>query len=158
MAKKDKKGKDKEQSSDLVIAEPAAPFETNADDTDANLTGDGIIVPPPTPSSQYELELNFEPIPPKLSTVEDLQIPLVRKNGIKLCIDVLAEYFQCEDYKFNLFQFWFLDVVTDCLWKVQDEFRFPDKFQKTVLEWILFIFDKMRGMHKSKTTKAHMTF
>lgn len=77
--------------------------------------------------------------------MDNLKIPEVRRNGVKLCIDVLAEYFQCQDYKFNHFQFWFLDVVTDCLWKAQDEFRFPDQLQKVVLSWILFIFDKMRG-------------
>lgn len=148
MAKKDKKSKTKKEKSKLVVTEPPPTSATDLKDneTDLNLTTDDITVPPPTPSSQFGLELSFQGLPSKLPNVDNLKIPVVRRNGIKLCIDTLAEYFQCQDYKFNHFQFWFLDVVTDCLWRAQDEFRFPDKLQKTVLNWILFIFDKIRGL------------
>lgn len=148
MAKKNKQEKNKTQKPNLTIVDPASATALNTKDneTEANLTGIDITVPPPTPSSQIGLGLNFQFLPPKLPSTDELKIPLVRRNGIKVCIDTLAEYFQCNDRKFNLFQFWFLDVVTDCLWKVQDEFRFPDELQKTVLDWILFIFDKMRGV------------
>lgn len=154
MAKKDKKGKSKKLKQ-TSIPDPfsAPPLDIQNDDIEANLIAVDIVVPPPTPSSQFGLEIDFQPLPPKLPDVSDLKIPLVRKSGIKQCIDILAEYFQCYDYKFNLFQFWFLDIVTDCLWKVQDEFRFPDSLQKTVLEWILFVFDKMRGMHSNPVSK-----
>lgn len=103
-------------------------------------------VPPPTPSSDFGFEYTFKPLPDELPSAVNLKVPLVREKGVKICIELLADYFGCKDYNFNLFQFWFLDVLTDCLWKVQDEFGFPDHLQKVVLEWILYIFDVIRGL------------
>lgn len=144
MAKKNKKEKKKEKPITVnTDTTPTPATESKDDETDI---ADNITVPPPTPTSQFDFEVNFQALPFQLPNVEKLDIPVIRKTGIKLCVDTLANYFQCQDYKFNLFQFWFLDVVTDCLWKAQDEFRFPDVLQKTVLSWILFVFDKIRGL------------
>lgn len=144
MAKKNKKDKKKKSKLELVVADPT-PISLDLKENEVDVVEENITVPPPTPSSQIDYNINFQALPFQLPDVENLNIPMVRKTGVKLCIDTLAEYFQCQDYKFNLFQFWFLDVVTDCLWRAQDEFRFPDPLQKTVLNWILFVFDKLRG-------------
>lgn len=148
MAKKDKKLKKKKEKSKPVITEsiPASTTNLKANETETNLTADDIAPPPPTPSSQFDFELNFQTLPNKSINLDNLKIPEVKRDGIKLCIDTLADYFQCQDYKFNPIQFWFLDTITDCLWKAQDEFRFPDQLQKIVLNWILFIFDKIKGL------------
>lgn len=106
-------------------------------------------VPPPTPTSDYGFDYTFEPLPATLPNLDDVKIPLVRQQGIKTCIRILAEYLGCKEYKFNLLQFWFLDIVVDCLWKVQDEFKLPEKLQKTVLSWILYIVDVIRGKIKN---------
>lgn len=111
-------------------------------------------VPPPTPTSQYGFDYSFEPLPATLPNLDNVTIPLVRQEGIKTCIRILAEYFGCKEYKFNLLQFWFLDIVVDCLWKVQDEFKLPEKLQKTVLSWILYIIDVIKGKFKLSTKIA----
>lgn len=105
----------------------------------------GANVPPPTPCSDFGFEYSFLPLPQELPGVDKLKVPLVREKGVKICIELLADYFGCKDYNFSLFQFWFLDILTDCLWKTQDEFQFPDELQKTVLEWVLYIFNVIRG-------------
>lgn len=107
-------------------------------------------VPPPTPTSDFGFEYTFKPLPDELPSAANLKLPLVREKGVKICIELMAEYFGCKDYNFSLFQFWFLDVITDCLWKAQDEFGFPDHLQKVILEWILYIFDVIRGGNNSK--------
>lgn len=106
-----------------------------------------IMVPPPTPASPILFEYYIEPLPDELPNLVRKNLPVVREKGVKLCMELLSKYFGCAEYKFNLVQFWFLDMVTDCLWKVQDEFRLPEALQKTVLEWILHIFDKIRGTY-----------
>lgn len=108
-------------------------------------------VPPPTPSSDFGFENTFKALPDELPNTVNLKLPLVREKGVKICIELLADYFGCKDYSFSLFQFWFLDVMTDCLWKAQDEFGFPDYLQKVVLEWILYIFDAIRGLTSFET-------
>lgn len=115
-------------------------------------------VPPPTPISGYDFDYSFEPLPATLPNLDDVKIPLVRQEGIKSCIRILAEYFGCKDYKFNLLQFWFLDIVVDCLWKVQDEFKLPEKLQKTVLSWILYIVDVIRGKVKFNTKYSYASY
>lgn len=140
--------KRKKREESAADSEVVPKVEPKPEEFDPNQAPDDIGGPPPTPSSQLGLEFKFEPLPCKLPGANDLKIPIVRATGVKLCIDALSEYFGCGEYKFNLFQFWFLDVVTDCLWRVQDEFRFPEELQRTVLGWILFIFDLMRGGSK----------
>ncbi|CAG9862834.1 unnamed protein product [Phyllotreta striolata] len=79
---------------------------------------------------------------PKI-TIHD--IPTVRKIGVKETIKILAKLFDCNYYTCNYPQFWFLDFITDCLWKVQDEFQFPVEQQIIILEWILYIFNLIRA-------------
>lgn len=101
-------------------------------------------VPPPTPE-QCILEYSYPSLPSPFPDLAKLDIPYVKEIGIKASLDLLAKYLNCADYKFNLIQFWFLDIITECLWRCQDEFQFPTDYQKLIIEWILYIFDLIRG-------------
>lgn len=104
-------------------------------------------VPPPTPE-QCILEYPYPTLPYPLPKVDTLDVPYIKEIGIKASLDNLAKHFHCTDYKFNLIQFWFLDIITDCLWRCQDEFQFPVAYQKIIIEWILYIFELIKGSYK----------
>lgn len=109
------------------------------------LTGEkNLIVPPSSPRGNFIVDRSIDSIPVKFNNVSDLNIPYIRILGIKKTIEILGEFFGCTIYKTNLIQFWFLDMVTDCLWKCQDEFMLDDTHQRFVLEWILYFFDMIR--------------
>lgn len=104
-----------------------------------------LIVPPSSPKSSFIYDKTIDTITDKIIDVSNLKIPYVRVLGIKNTIDILGEFFGCTIYKTSLPQFWFLDMVTDCLWKCQDEFMLNEEYQKSVLKWVLFLFDIIRG-------------
>lgn len=103
--------------------------------------------PPTTPDSEFSFEFKYEEIP-IFPDLDNLTIPIVKEIGIKACIEQLGEYFNCQHYKFNYLHFWFLDMITDCIWMCQDRFGFPDDITKLVLTWILFALDLVRGTLK----------
>ncbi|VEN50705.1 unnamed protein product, partial [Callosobruchus maculatus] len=74
-------------------------------------------------------------------------LPIVREVGVKAFIVYLSEQLGMNHYKTSLLQFWFLDVLTDVIWRAQDEFQFPDEHQKSILEWMSFVFDLIRSPH-----------
>ncbi|XP_076253566.1 uncharacterized protein LOC143191989 [Rhynchophorus ferrugineus] len=104
-----------------------------------SLEKDPPAVPPPTPR-ELITDCYVTILPTIPDSLDTLDIPYVRENGIRDSIQLLSDYFSCQHYKQNLVQFWFLDVVVDCLWKTQDEYRFQKEQQKTVLEWLMFVF------------------
>lgn len=101
--------------------------------------------PPATPVSQFDFEYNYSLFPQTFPEIENINLPVIREKGVKASIEELGEIFDCTDYKFNLIQFWFLDVIADCIWMAQDKYSFPEDIQKTILAWILFAFDLIRG-------------
>lgn len=101
--------------------------------------------PPSTPTGEFDFGFTFHTLPKTFRDVTNLQVPIVRKMGVKSCIAILGAYFDCTDYEFNFLHFWFLDVLTDCIWCAQDQYEFPEDQQKIVLSWILFFLDVIRG-------------
>lgn len=101
--------------------------------------------PPQTPNSEYEFENSISSLPIPFPDLTDLEIPCVREKGVKFCIQFLGNYFKCADYKYNLLQFWFLDIITDCLWTAQDDYNLSTELQKLVLKWVLYFIDLLRG-------------
>ncbi|CAG9834907.1 unnamed protein product [Diabrotica balteata] len=100
-----------------------------------------LPVPPTTPSNLIQ-DYEVAPVPahlPKLS-----KNPWVRNIGVKETIKRLADVYGCKQFKNNLVQFWFLDFLADCLWRVQDEYQFNEKQQQVVLDWVLFVFNLIR--------------
>lgn len=128
-----------EVSEPKYLTENALPIHTNFSETHKT------TIPPVSPKDLI-FEYPYMPLPKVFPKMKNLKLPYVREVGIKACIDRLAEYFRCADYKHNLIQFWFLDVVTDCLWRAQDEYQFPEKYQKIILEWVLYMFNLIRGI------------
>lgn len=111
--------------------------------------GPGLTVPPPTPASEFSFGDHFNAVSRQFRKFPDnFRLPYVREIGVKSCIDELSGYFNCTQYKIDAVQFWFLDVVTDCLWRVQDEFQFPEDYQKIILEWIIYVIDLIRGFYQ----------
>lgn len=108
--------------------------------------------PPKPPSSPRELITDcYISVLPKIpENISDLEIPFVRQVGVRDSIETLAPFFSCEDYRSNLVEFWFLDVIVDCIWKVQDEYRFPAEQQKCILEWVLFIIELIISKNMTK--------
>lgn len=105
------------------------------------------VVPPTTPrSDQFRFDFRYQRLPRVLLDLSTLEIPLIRECGIKRCIEELALYFGCTEYKFNYLQFWFLDILTDCIWRAQDRYEFPPDQQKIILSWILFALDIIGGI------------
>lgn len=102
-------------------------------------------VPPSSPREDLNFQI-YEPLQDNLPNLLNFKIPFIREIGIKATIDKLGEYFQCKNYKINLLHFWFLDIITDCLWRIQDEFNLIESDQKIVLEWIIFVFNLTRGI------------
>ncbi|KAK5645045.1 hypothetical protein RI129_006345 [Pyrocoelia pectoralis] len=106
------------------------------------------VVPPHTPNSEYAFDTNINTLPP-FPNLDKLRIPYIREKGIKYCIEHFGTFFNCTDYETNLLQFWFLDVVTDCVWFLQDEFRLPNEMQTIVLRWFLYFMDLLRNPRKN---------
>lgn len=102
--------------------------------------------PPPTPTSNFTFEYNINSIPKQFPQLANLDIPRIGDVGVKVSLERLAYFFDCPDYKSNLIQFWYLDIIADCLWRVQHTHNFPDDYQKIVLEWILFMFHLIQGL------------
>lgn len=101
-------------------------------------------VPPSSPQGDLNYTI-YDPLPITLPNVRNLKIPYVREIGVKTAIETLADHFQCNNYRINLLHFWFLDIITDCLWKAQEEFDLPESDQKIVLQWIIFLFNLIKG-------------
>ncbi|GJQ85031.1 hypothetical protein Trydic_g3692 [Trypoxylus dichotomus] len=97
-------------------------------------------VPPCTPDNIASLTMLPQAFPDAFPSFNDLTVPYVREIGIKACMHVLGEYLHCTNYAFNYLQFWFIDILVDCLWKTQDEYYLCEKEQKIVLEWIVYAF------------------
>lgn len=103
------------------------------------------IVPPSSPRESLNFS-TYEPLPSELPNVKNLKIPYIKEIGVKATIDKLGDYFRCNKHSCNLLHFWFIDIIADCLWRAQDEFNLPESDQKIVLEWIIFLFNLIRGM------------
>lgn len=101
-------------------------------------------VPPPSPR-YLNFENVYEPLPSRLPELRDLELPRIREIGVKKSIEFLGDSLKCDKYNGNLLHFWFLDILTDCLWRTQDEFKLPKSDQKIVLNWIIYIFNLIRG-------------
>lgn len=102
-------------------------------------------VPPPTPDSVFDFEIAGIPSVPTKLDAEDLEIPLVKDIGVKRCINYLGEFFNCKEFQHNMLQFWFLQMITDLLWRLQDKFCLPLDMQKVTLKWVLYMFNLVRG-------------
>ncbi|XP_018324763.1 uncharacterized protein LOC108736718 [Agrilus planipennis] len=102
-------------------------------------------VPSSTPKSEFMFNFPIETLPSEFPSINELEVPIIREIGVKSSIELLGDFFNCTDYKRNHLQFWFLDIVTDCLWRSQDDFRFPVDIQKRILEWILYMFKLIRS-------------
>nr|XP_023029022.1 uncharacterized protein LOC111517180 [Leptinotarsa decemlineata] len=106
----------------------------------------------PSPASTAELPSRADPLsrykvaplPDAFPKLNDVKLPFVRDVGVKVAIEKLSDILGCRDYKLNAIQFWFLDIIADCLWRAQDEFQFPDLQQKIILEWVLYTFNLVR--------------
>lgn len=105
--------------------------------------------PPPTPKELVS-DCYVTILPNFPDNVSNIEIPYVREIGIRESIGMLSSFFNCNDYKNNLVQFWFLDVIVDCIWRAQDEFRFAIREQKFILDWILFMFKLIRSRNMTK--------
>ncbi|KAJ3644011.1 hypothetical protein Zmor_026688 [Zophobas morio] len=112
-----------------------------------------LTVPPVTPSDAFAFNNELSQINRPFPKLADFKLPYIREVGVKASIDILSKHFSCLDYKYNAVQFWFLDVITDCLWKVQDEFQFPERYQKIIVEWILHVFDLIRDPQRNLSRK-----
>lgn len=99
----------------------------------------------PSCAREVFLEYTVNQLPDVFPKLKDLRLPRVRIIGVKASIEMLAEFFKCYDFKFNLLQFWFLDMMTDCLWRAQDDYQFPEMQQKIILEWVLYFFRLIKG-------------
>lgn len=111
-------------------------------------------VQPGSPRGDFDFESSYESVPDELPSLEDLNIPLVKQLGVKECIRILGNYFQCESYQTNMCHFWFLDILVDSLWKMQDDYNFTTHHQKIVMGWIIFIFNLLRGEYKKTTVNS----
>ncbi|KAF5308535.1 hypothetical protein FQR65_LT06200 [Abscondita terminalis] len=114
------------------------------------------VIPPQTPNSEFNFQETFKPIPP-FPNLDNLDIPYVRDKGVKYCISYFGDYFNCTDYKTNFLQFWFLDVLTDCVWCLQDKFQLPINVQKIVIDWFLTFVDLIRNPRRNLSRKAFFT-
>ncbi|XP_044755667.1 uncharacterized protein LOC123314441 [Coccinella septempunctata] len=103
-----------------------------------------LIVPHSSPKSNIIFHKYVDTLPEKTNVIENLDIPYIRILGIRNTVKHIGEFFGCTLYKTSLLQFWFLDMVTDCLWKCQDEFTLNDQNQKCVLSWVLYVFNIIR--------------
>lgn len=100
-------------------------------------------VPPPTPSYDMDFERNLEI--PVINVGQIDEIPEVQEEGIKFTIENLGRRLGCDNYEYDLIQFWFLDILTDCMWKAQDIFQFTSIEQKIILKWVTEIFKIIAG-------------
>nr|CAI5854949.1 unnamed protein product [Callosobruchus analis] len=102
---------------------------------------------PPSPRN-CTADIEAIALPPTFPKIDQSKtLPLVREIGVKAFIEYLSEQLGLKDYKVSLLQFWFLDILTDIIWRAQDEYQFPDEHQKSILEWIFFVFDLIRSPH-----------
>lgn len=121
-------------------------FATEPDSSTASTTYTSLpSVPPTTPAASFSFSHMFSQLKSTFSHLQDTTFPYVREIGVKRFIDYLGNLLQCPDYKVNLVQFWFLDVITDCVWQMQDEHYFSDEYQIIVVQWILFVIDLIKG-------------
>lgn len=101
-------------------------------------------VPPTTPKA-LNFENIYESIPTPLPDIEKLKLPYVRVIGVKKTLQILGDFLKCDKYNQNLLHFWFLDILTDCVWRTQDDFNLLESDQKIVLNWIIYIFNLIKG-------------
>lgn len=114
------------------------------------------LVPPSSPKEVF-FEYTVNSLPDTFPKLRDLRLPRVRMIGVKASIEMFAQMFKCYEFKLNLLQFWFLDMLTDCLWRAQDEYQFPETQQKVILEWVLYFFKLIRGklFFESNVMQSH---
>ncbi|XP_044271456.1 reticulocyte-binding protein 2 homolog a-like isoform X2 [Tribolium madens] len=91
-----------------------------------------FTVPPTTPAAQFSFSHIISPIVYPFPKLDNFKFPYIRENTA---------------------QFWFLDLLTDCLWKLQDEYHFPEHYQKIIIEWILFVLDLIRDPQRNLSRK-----
>ncbi|XP_019876369.1 uncharacterized protein LOC109604284 [Aethina tumida] len=113
----------------------------------ADVTSAEQPIPPPpnSPNEQFSFNLECEQLPYISSRLDGIQLPVIRETGVKACIDYLSEYFDCSRYKISTSQFWFLDIFTDWLWRLQDEYYFPEEHQKLILQWLIYVLNLIRN-------------
>ncbi|XP_050505670.1 uncharacterized protein LOC114331115 isoform X2 [Diabrotica virgifera virgifera] len=115
---------------------------THGDISENEVCSNHLPVPPSTPSNLIQ-DYEVTPVPARLPKLT--KNPWVRKSGVKETIKRLAEVYGCKQFQYNLIQFWFLDFLADCLWRVQDEYQFNEKQQQVVLDWVIFVFNLIRA-------------
>lgn len=102
------------------------------------------LVPPSSPKEIF-LDYTITPLPDSFPKVKDLRLPKIRLVGVKAAIETLSQLFKCGEFKLNLLQFWFLDMLADCIWRAQDDYQFPEAQQKVIIEWVLYFFKLVKG-------------
>lgn len=113
---------------------------------------------PTSPKGDFDFEGVYESVPDILPPLDGIELPYVRDVGVKESIRILGSYFQCDNYDVNLCHFWFLDVVVDALWRAQDVYNFEMEQQRAVLEWIICIFNFIRGQVSFFRNIYHVSF
>ncbi|KAK9717809.1 hypothetical protein QE152_g23542 [Popillia japonica] len=99
-----------------------------------------VEVPQCTPDNISSLTILPQPFPASFPSFTDFNIPYVREIGVKSCMEIFGDFLDCKNYAYDYMQFWFIDILVDCLWKTQDEYYLREKEQKTVLDWIVYAF------------------
>lgn len=85
-------------------------------------------------------------LPQRLPLLPNLSpLPLVRQRGVNRAIKDLGKIFKLNYYDESLIQFWYLDMLTDFLWRLQDDFHLPIEFQRIGLSWIIFFLSLVIG-------------
>lgn len=96
------------------------------------------------PTVSLREDLNFKSTN-AIETVQDFLVipktaalPIVRDQGVLKTIDELARILNFKNHKFSMIEFWYLDILTDFLWRMQDEFALPAEEQRIGLAWVIF--------------------
>ena len=111
-------------------------------------------VPPPTPECISDIKPFENAMPMEFPPLDDLELPYVREVGVKSCMGTLGGHLNCRNYVVHSVQFWFLDMLTDCLWRCQDEYSFSANNQKVVLEWVVYFFKLLSSKQLCVWTKS----
>lgn len=105
-------------------------------------------VAPDSPNENFSFEDDYRPIAEEIRSFKEFEIPYVKEKGVRECLVLLAEYLKFDNYQINMLEFWVLDMLVDCLWKLQDEYGFTDDQQRVIMDWAVCIFNFVRGKSK----------